>query len=126
MSRHTQDPAVRIPNCLYETFTLCGRLFQTVPVLRILRIAVLQPQICRNKSGLGSFHFARRYSENRCFFLLLLLLRCFSSEGLLTIASVTTIADGRVAPFGNLRIKSLLQIPEAYRSLTRPSSPPRA
>ena len=32
----------------------------------------------------------------------------------------------RVAPFGNLRIKSYVQIPEAYRSLSRPSSPLRA
>ena len=32
----------------------------------------------------------------------------------------------RVAPFGNLRINSCLPIPAAYRSLPRPSSPPRA
>ena len=32
-------------------------------------------------SGLGSFHFARRYFGNRVFFLLLRLLRCFSSPG---------------------------------------------
>ena len=32
----------------------------------------------------------------------------------------------RVSPFGNLRINSYLPIPEAYRSLSRPSSPPRA
>ena len=31
--------------------------------------------------GLGSFHFARRYFGNRCFFLFLRLLRCFSSPG---------------------------------------------
>ena len=31
--------------------------------------------------GLGSFHFARRYSGNRVFFLFLRLLRCFSSAG---------------------------------------------
>ena len=31
-----------------------------------------------------------------------------------------------VAPFGNLRIEGLVHLPEAYRSLTRPSSPPRA
>ena len=30
---------------------------------------------------LASFHFARRYSGNRCFFLFLRLLRCFSSAG---------------------------------------------
>ena len=33
-------------------------------------------------------------------------------------------SDSRVAPFGNHRINSFLQIPGAYRSLTRPSSPP--
>ena len=32
----------------------------------------------------------------------------------------------RVAPFGYPRIKSYLQIPAAFRSLSRPSSPPRA
>ncbi len=32
-------------------------------------------------SGLGSFPFARRYSGNRCFFLFLRVLRCFSSLG---------------------------------------------
>lgn len=32
----------------------------------------------------------------------------------------------RVSPFGNLRIDSYLPIPAAYRSLSRPSSPPRA
>ena len=30
--------------------------------------------------GLGSFHFARRYFGNRCFFLFLPVLRCFSSR----------------------------------------------
>ena len=32
----------------------------------------------------------------------------------------------RVAPFGNPRIKGYLLLPAAYRSLSRPSSPPRA
>ena len=32
----------------------------------------------------------------------------------------------RVVPFGNLRIKGHLHLPEAYRSLSRPSSPVRA
>ena len=34
-----------------------------------------------NHIGLGSSHFARRYSGNRIFFLLLGVLRCFSSPG---------------------------------------------
>ena len=32
----------------------------------------------------------------------------------------------RVSPFGNLRIKAYVQLPEAYRSLSRPSSAPDA
>ena len=83
-------------------------------------IAVLQPRKCRNTSGLGSYPFARRYLGNRCFFLFLLLLRCFSSEGWLTLQCDRPSAC-RVVPFGYLRIKSRLQIPAAFRSLPRPS-----
>ncbi len=36
--------------------------------------------------GLGSFPFARRYLENRCFFLFLRVLRCFSSPRCLLYA----------------------------------------
>ena len=32
----------------------------------------------------------------------------------------------RVSPFGNLRIVAYVQLPEAYRSLSRPSSAPDA
>ena len=35
----------------------------------------------RTRFSLGSFPFARRYSGNRCFFLFLRVLRCFSSPG---------------------------------------------
>ena len=43
--------------------------------------------------GLGSFHFARRYFGNRCFFLFLRLLRCFSSPGSLLYAMDLRIGD---------------------------------
>ena len=39
---------------------------------------------------------------------------------------MAALADGRVAPFGNPRIKALWRLPEACRSLMRPSSPPDA
>ena len=81
MSRPTQDTTKQKLNYLYETITLCGVTFQTLPVLSQVYIVVLQPRNCRNNYGLGYFHFARRYFGNRCFFLFLLLLRCFSSEG---------------------------------------------
>ena len=46
---------------------------------RLYHLMVLQPRICRNISGLGSFPFARHYSGNHSYFLFLRLLRCFSS-----------------------------------------------
>ena len=45
-------------------------------------IVVLQPQYCRNNTGLGYSDFARRYYRNHFCFLFLRVLRCFSSPGL--------------------------------------------
>ena len=81
-------------------------------------------------TGLASFHFARRYSGNRFFFLFLLLLRCFSSEGFLHIPMNSVYDDKvlpyRVSPFGNLGVNGYLLLTRAYRSLSRPSSAPDA
>ncbi len=89
-------------------------------------VAVLQPQHCRDSAGLGSSAFARHYSRNHCYFLLLEVVRCFSSLR----SPLSLIGDRpsacRVAPFGNHRIKGHLHLPCAYRSLSRPSSPPIA
>ena len=80
--------------------------------------------------GLASFPFARRYLGNRCFFLFLLLLRCFSSEGFLCIPMDSICSDGvllrRVSPFGYLRVNGYLLLTAAFRSLSRPSSAPDA
>ena len=80
----------------------------------------------RTRSGLGSFPFARRYSGNRCFFLFLRVLRCFSSPGSLPYVMDWRMDDRgvlcRVSPFRDLRIKGYLLLPEAYRSLSRLSS----
>ena len=81
-------------------------------------------------SGLASFPFARRYLENRCFFLFLRLLRCFSSAGSLRIPMDSVYGDKvlpyRVSPFGNLGVYGYLLLTQAYRSLSRPSSAPDA
>ena len=77
-------------------------------------------------AGLGSSAFARRYSRNRVFFLFLRVLRCFSSPGSLHAAMYlphdTMGLPWWVAPFGYLRIVGYLHLPEAFRSLLRPSS----
>lgn len=76
--------------------------------------------------GLGSSAFARRYLRNRCFFLFLRLLRCFSSPGSLPYVMDSRTSDGgllrRVSPFRYLRIDGYLLLPEAFRSLSRLSS----
>ena len=80
--------------------------------------------------GFASSTFARHYSQNLGWFLFLRVLRCFSSPG-----SPRNAMDSRyvlwlftigVSPFGNPRIEAYLQLPVAYRSLSRPSSAPDA
>ena len=61
------------------------------------------------------------------YFLFLQVLRCFSSLRLpLYLSKDNRPSAGWVVPFGNPRIKGHLHLPAAYRSLSRPSSPPRA
>ena len=65
-------------------------------------------------------------NERTCFFLFLRLLRCFSSPGSLPYVMDWRMDDRgllcRVSPFGYLRIDGYLLLPEAFRSLSRPSS----
>ena len=82
------------------------------------------------RPGLGSSRFARRYSGNHFCFLLLRLLRCFSSPGSLLTAmdsqTGTQAPPAWVPPFRHLRIKGYLPLPAAFRSLSRLSSAPSA
>ena len=113
----------------YGALTLSGRLSQNrSPVFLQSSRQSITP-VCSH-TGLGSFRFARRYSGNRCFFLFLRVLRCFSSPGSPPHA-MDSRTDGwglpsRVSPFRNLRIKGYVPLPEAFRSLSRLSSAPSA
>ncbi len=105
-------------------------LWRNFPVTSSLllrsHIVVLQPHICRNIYGLGYSAFARHYQRNHYYFLFLQVLRCFSSLRQPTAQQYNISSRYWVVPFGNLRIKGHLHLPEAYRSLSRPSSPLRA
>ena len=77
--------------------------------------------------GLGLSAFAHHYLRNRSYFLLLQVLRCFTSlrsplQTIFSPADDQPSAD-RVSPFGYLRIIGCLHLSEAFRSLPRPSSP---
>ena len=65
----------------YMTFTFSGAPSHALLLKLNSLIAVLNPEGIAT-SGLASFHFARRYFENRFCFHFLRLLRCFSSAGL--------------------------------------------
>ena len=109
----------------YGAFTLCGRLSQNRSVSFQESLMQSVTPGCTHP-GLGSSAFARRYLQNRVFFLFLRVLRCFSSPGSLPYVMDWRMDDRgvlcRVSPFRDLRIKGYLLLPEAYRSLSRLSS----
>ena len=89
--------------------------------------AVLQPRaLPQDNPGLGCCAFARHYLRNRFYFLFLRVLRCFSSPGSLLEQARWRDRSRRVPPFGHPRVTGHLPLTAAFRSLSRPSSPPRA
>ena len=79
----------------------------------------------------GLFRFRSPLLTESILILFLRILRCFTSPRIarliLCIQTSATPNDRcRVSPFGNLRIKACVPLPEAYRSLLRPSSPDEA
>ena len=121
----------------YGAITLCGGSFQISSAKSRIgnflsrsagTCAAPQPPPSRKASaGLGCSRFARHYSGNRDFFLFLGLLRWFSSPGSppdpdLVGIWMTRHYPRQVSPFGNPRIIACSQLPEAFRSVLRPSS----
>ena len=109
----------------YGAFTLSGRLSQNRS-LNLSQWFMQSVTPACTHAGLGSFHFARRYSGNRVFFLFLRLLRCFSSPGSLRTAMYSPHGTGSsfrwVSPFRHLRVSGYLLLTAAFRSLSRLSS----
>ncbi len=108
--------------CLYRAITVYGQDFQLVPVHRISNSVVLQPRHRRNDNGLGQSDFARRYSRNHYCFLLLRLLRCFSSPGSLGLAAVTCLQHAGLPHSdirGSFRMCRSPRLFAAYRVLRR-------
>ena len=124
MSRGTLDPALLLSISDTRLSRFLAGLPRPFSYQLQINYAVLTP--VDKSSGLGSFPFARRYSGNRCFFLFLRVLRCFSSPGSLHAPMDSVHDDGgllrRVSPFRDRWIKGYLLLPNAYRSLSRLSS----
>ena len=124
MSRGTLDPALPAFPSLTGLSPSPAGLPRAILLGRQVINAVRTPG-CTHP-GLGSSGFARRYSRNHSYFLFLRLLRCFSSPGSLPHTMDSCTGDGglprRVSPFRDPRIRAHLQLPAAFRSLSRLSS----
>ena len=80
VSRVTQDADRLRQKVAYGIITLYDAPFQDTSAFLIsCHVSVLQPRYCRNNIGLGCSRFARHYFGNHYCFLLLWVLRCFSS-----------------------------------------------
>ena len=127
MSGATQDTIRSARDFNYGTVTLYGYPFQGICLSVASHIIVLQPQ--RDKSlWFGLIRFRSPLLTESILFLFLRLLRCFTSPrvalpSLYIQLGVIPHYGYWVSPFGNPRIKACLPLPEAYRSLLRPSSP---
>ena len=124
MSRGTLDPAVPLMTSVTGLSPSLAGLSSAIPLSFKVTSAVRTPPCSHD--GLGSFRFARRYSGNRCFFLFLRLLRCFSSPGSppypMDSDMDTWSLSMWVSPFRNPWIIRYLLLPTAFRSLSRLSS----
>ena len=84
-------------NFNYGNFTLYVQAFQPVRLSNnILYVSPYPERI--NPPGLGSFPFARRYLGNRFRFLLLRLLRCFTSAGIALVGLSSSSNSIKVLP----------------------------
>jgi hypothetical protein len=116
VSRATQDTTrLRHKSCTGLSPSMAV-LSKTFHFLISCHIVVLQPLYCRNSIGLGCSAFARHYLRNHFCFLLLRVLRCFSSPRLPSLRNDRP-STCRVAPFGNHGIKGYLHIPRSLSQL---------
>ena len=129
MSRPTRDTSRLPQHFAYGALTLFGRPFQERSAIyrnttskshnpnpqadwfglfRVRSPLLTESLLFSLPQGTEMFHFPWCYSE-----------ALFYSDS----SDWAINSPSRVSPFGNLRIKACLPLPEAYRSLPRPSSP---
>ena len=111
----------RLDDFVYGAVTLSGCIFQSSST-------IVSPAKCRSStpesmlSGLASFPFARRYLENRFFFLFLRVLRCFSSPGARHKAMNSLYGSQTLLWLGSpIRISAdhnLFAVPRSFSQLT--------
>ena len=126
MPRATQDTTTPRRPFVYGAVTRYGRPFQAVPLDCLRAISWSYNPVTASTATVWAPPLSLATTRG--------IILIFSSYGYLDV-SVPHVRPGyagdgpparRVAPFGNPRIKGYLLLPVAFRSLSRPSSPPRA
>ena len=110
----------------YRTITVCGATFQTLPLAFILPSPGPTTPPEPESRWFGLFPGRSPLLGESLLFSFPAGTKMFQFPAL-----ASAIADGmsstyRVVPFGNPGVKGHLHLTQAYRSLSRPSSPPRA
>ncbi len=122
MPRGTQVSGQSAQPFTYGTLTLSGRPSQTIP----LSLCTPSAGPCNPDSRSCRFGLLRFRSPLLAqSFLFLRVVRCFSSPGSLPLRGDPLFA-GRVSPFGYRRFIACTRLADAFRSVPRPSSAPRA
>ena len=128
MLRGTQVPPrlrrrFRVRGChpLWPSFPPCS----AIPVFRLCWRSY-NPTLCLDTRGLGSCAFARHYWRNRFLLSFPAGNEMFQFPAFAPCLAWCRDRSRRVSPFGNPRVTGYLPLHAAYRSLSRPSSPPRA
>ena len=126
MPRATQDTTTPRRPFVYGAVTRYGRPFQAVPLDCLRAISWSYNPVTASTATVWAPPLSLATTRG--------IILIFSSYGYLDV-SVPHVRPGiagdgpparRVAPFGHPRIKGYLLLPVAFRSLSRPSSPPRA
>ena len=99
-------------------------LFRYLPSQR--RWRSYNPTLCLDTRGVGSCAFARHYWRNRFLLSFPAGNEMFQFPAFAPCLAWCRDRSRRVSPFGNPRVTGYLPLHAAYRSLSRPSSPPRA
>ena len=133
MSRPTQVALLCTELCRYRAFTVCGRVFQRLPVLfRASPESSYNPARAVTHTVWALSLSIATTQEIDTFFLFLRVLRCFSSPGSLQIALVPSLQLGGLPHSdicGSIPVCSYPQLFAAYHVLLRlrkPRHPPFA
>ena len=113
---------------MYRIITFCDVTFQILPLtISVQCRGPTTPLAPCDVNGLGCSPFARHYWGNHYLFSLPAGTKMFQFPAFASLLRKDDWPSARrVVPFGNHRVKGYLLLTGAYRSLSRPSSPPRA